>query len=153
MKTYIITDPCYLVNHADHPGVWARYCGMIGEKTNYETTPEADDYLSKALGFRIQTASTGYGDWRNSISGVGVKHSGFFADAGLVCVAEMPTNPAVLADVSALIDVGGVAVFDAEEDISVVFDRSNRRWTIVRIFNRDGEEIITSQESNEEVIF
>lgn len=146
---FIVTDPCYLVDDEKHPGVWQAYCRMIDE--HGRPTAEADAYLEKELGFRICTASTGDGDWGNSLDGAGVIQPRFCADAGLVCVAELPVNgdPQYLKEIQQMIDSGSVALFETARGISITFDQTASDWTVVRIFDETGCEIISSLEPGE----
>ena len=52
-----------------------------------------DEAVSKALveytGYPAFACGTGFGDWKNKLSGIGVIKSDFFADAGMVCVCRL----------------------------------------------------------------
>ena len=92
---FIITDPCYLIDDDAHPDAWSHFCELSDSRSNWEVTQQANEYLSGELGFGIVAASTGFGDWSNCIEGEGVVNMNFFADAGMVCVAEIPKSALV----------------------------------------------------------
>lgn len=141
-KKFIITDPCYLVASQ---GVWRHFCDTIGDADLSEgeaVTIEAEKILSQYLETPVRVASTGYGDWSNEISGKNVIASTFFADAGLVCVAEL--TPLVDQKHEAMFGYRisdkpcGVAVIEAEGLAEVKFDDSNPEWTLITITDTDG---------------
>lgn len=138
MKKFIITDPCYLVSDLD---IWDALCDIIQDISMIE----AEKFLTQYLGTPVRIASTGYGDWSNDIHGKNVIKPTFFADAGLVCVAELTSL--VDREHDAIFGypisdrphgVAGVAVIEAEGLADVSFDTSNPKWTVVNITDTDG---------------
>ena len=87
MKKYVLTDPCYLIND---DAAWRRYCGLIFDEKGYMNVDNGAAFIAEQLGTTVQVASTGYGDWANSLACVKgpnrLKNDGCFcADAGMVC--------------------------------------------------------------------
>ena len=130
MKKYIITDPCYLISDN---AIWGGYRELTF------------DDIAEQLGTTVQVASTGYGDWTNSLACVKgpnrLMNGGYFcADAGMVCFCEL--TPQVE---RALRDLGPGAYAEIEaEDPVCEFDCSNRDWTRIKI--TDGNSIYRSEE-------
>lgn len=136
MKKFIITDPCYI---CDNDEVWSEYCRHLG---NADRSALADEILSKYLGTKIETCSTGFGDWTNEIFGDGVLQENFCADAGLFCVVELTDRVREIferkhhgrkIEGSAL-----VAVFECNEIENIVWDRTCEDWTVVEIRTSEG---------------
>ena len=100
MKKYVLTDPCYLIND---DAAWRRYCGLIFDEKGYMNVDNGAAFIAEQLGTTVQVASTGYGDWANSLACVKgpnrLKNDGCFcADAGMVCfcanlTAQTATGP------------------------------------------------------------
>lgn len=151
---FIITDPCYLIDDDAHPDAWSHFCELSDSRSNWEVTQQANEYLSGELGFGIVAASTGFGDWSNCIEGEGVVNMNFFADAGMVCVAEIPKSALVQERIKDLASVGGVAIFEADcafSDLRIEMDRSVRKWTVVRVYGPDGNLLVHSLEDTDDM--
>lgn len=126
MKTYIVTDPCYIIRDQDWP--------RMGENGKWnENVVEHLENITKANAWCFDTR---YGDWGNSMEGDGVHddHIEFTADAGMVCVCEYT------ADIEYAIRSNGIpdhcyALVDMDGDIEVTDDKSAPRWTIIEITN------------------
>lgn len=142
MKKFIITDPCYI---CDNDEVWREYCRHLG---NADRSALADEILSKYLGTKIETCSTGCGDWSNEILGDGVLQEYFCADAGLFCVVELTDRVREIFERkhhgSKIDDSALVAVFECNEIENIVWDRTCEDWTVVEI--RTSEGIVSSDE-------
>lgn len=142
MKKFIITDPCYICNDDD---VWHEYCHHLG---NADRSALADEVLSKYLGTKIETCSTGFGDWSNTISGDGVLQENFCADAGLFCVVELTDRVREIfeskRDGRKIEGSNLVAVFECNEIKSIEWDRTCEYWTVVEICTSEG--IVSSDE-------
>ena len=87
MKKYVLTDPCYLISDEF---AWNRYCNLIFDEKGYMNADNGAAFIAEQLGTTVQVASTGYGDWANSLACVKgpnrLKNDGCFcADAGMVC--------------------------------------------------------------------
>ena len=65
MKKYVLTDPCYLIND---DAAWRRYCGLIFDEKGYMNVDNGAAFIAEQLGTTVQVASTGYGDWANSLA-------------------------------------------------------------------------------------
>lgn len=86
-----------------------------------------DEAVSKALveytGYPAFACGTGFGDWSNQLSGIGVIKSDFFADAGMVCVCRLTSKMLKhWKEEYGTQDFSGIAIFEASKDISVEFD-------------------------------
>ena len=142
MKRYVLTDPCYLINDEF---AWRRYCDLIFDDKGYMNADNGAAFIAEQLGAPVQVASTGYGDWANSLACVKgtnrLANDGYFcADAGLVCFCEI--TPQVE---RALRDLGPGAYAEIEaEDPVCEFDCTNRDWTSVKI--TDGNSVYMSEE-------
>lgn len=134
MKKFIITDPCYICNDDD---VWHEYCHYLG---NADRSSLADEVLSKYLRTKIETCSTGFGDWSNTISGDGVLQENFCADAGLFCVVELTDRVREIFEYDGhrIEDSDLVAVFECNEIKSIEWDRTCEDWTFVEISTSEG---------------
>ena len=127
MKKYVLTDPCYLIND---DAAWRRYCGLIFDEKGYMNVDNGAAFIAEQLGTTVQVASTGYGDWANSLACVKgpnrLKNDGCFcADAGMVCFCEIEA-----------------------EDPVCEFDCTDRDWTRVKI--TDGASVYMSEECDYE---
>ena len=163
MKKYIITDPCYLINddaawrrycdlifdEKGYMNAWRRYCDLIFDEKGYMNADNGAAFIAEQLGTTVQVASTGYGDWANSLDCVKgpnrlVNDGCFCADAGMVCFCEL--TPQVE---RALRDLGPGAYAEIEaEDPVCEFDCTDRDWTRVRI--TDGASVYMSEECDYE---
>ena len=91
MKKYVLTDPCYLISDEF---AWNRYCNLIFDEKGYMNADNGAAFIAEQLGTTVQVASTGYGDWANSLACVKgpnrLKNDGCFcADAGMVCFCKL----------------------------------------------------------------
>lgn len=125
MKTYIVTDPCYIIRNA-----W----GRMGE--NGKWNENVVEYLEGLTKTNAWSFDTGYGDWRNTMDGDGVHddHYEFTADAGMVCVCEYT------ADVEYTIHCNSIpdhcyALVDMDGEVEVTADTSAPHWTVIEITN------------------
>lgn len=162
MKTYIITDPCYIIPDND----WDKCCEIFDsaaykkavQDRNYEIQRKLfDDEVSATLrkfsgDYNAGACSTGFGDWTNDIWGINVLKSDFGADSGMVCVCELTDyiknqlengksiNPYLLC-----------AMFETDKDITIEFDTSDSNWTVVKIYDKaTGDLLIQSSEPDDE---
>ena len=136
MKKYVLTDPCYLIND---DAAWRRYCGLIFDEKGYMNVDNGAAFIAEQLGTTVQVASTGYGDWANSLACVKgpnrLKNDGCFcADAGMVCFCRN-LGPGAYAEIEA-------------EDPVCEFDCTDRDWTRVKI--TDGASVYMSEECDYE---
>lgn len=145
-RYFIVTDPCYLLQDQVYKNVWGTFCSLLSRPL-YGGTPEADKYLSNALGIPVKAERTGFGDWDNALIGGGVMCSKFAADSGMVCVAEITDkNPIAKREFNRLIKIGCIAVFVctyAFDELDITFDTSDPQWTVVRV-SHQGKELVRS---------
>jgi len=134
MKKYIVTDPCYLMhinaNEDENRAVWREFCNLWFADKFEDAEQLLKDYLN--LDF-LKISDTGYGDWTNHLytdSEIKIYEQEFFADAGLVCVA----------DYTAEIEENNIsgAVFETEQLRDVTFNDDDSDWIVVEIRTKEG---------------
>ena len=132
---YIVTDPCYLMhinpNEKENNAVWKEFCKLWFADKFEDAEALLKDFLKLEY---LTICDTGYGDWINRLytdSGIKIYEQEFFADAGLVCVAnytdEMHNN----------CDISG-AVFETEQLKDVRFNDDDSNWVVVEIRTKEG---------------
>lgn len=140
-KTYIITDPCYILPDDIYNECFDKYereNKSINEPEYYEAyCNDIAEALTKYSGSKAYVSGTGFGDWSNTIFGPGVKQANFAADAGLVCVCELTDVINEHLEKSNLF-VLCYGVFDTVGEVSVKFDTTDSFWTVVKIKDKDG---------------
>lgn len=126
MKTYIVTDPCYIIPDPE----W----GRMSERNKWNEN--ISNYLESVTKSDAWCFDTGYGDWANVMSGDGVHedHDEFTADAGMVCVCEYTDEIQRHIRHTELPDYC-YALVDMEGSVDVQADRSDRHWTVITITN------------------
>ena len=112
-----------------------------------------EEAVSKALieytGNPAFACGTGFGDWSNQLSGIGVIKPDFFADAGMVCVCRLTSKMLQhWKEEYGTQDFSGIAIFEASKDISVEFDVSDKNWTVVNIKDNQTKATISSMDSD-----
>lgn len=124
MKTYIVTDPCYIIPHNE----WAN---MFKRNTLHANIV---NYLEGLTKNEAWCYDTGYGDWGNRMEGDGVHedHDAFTADAGLVCVCEYTEDVKYHLMRENTPDYC-YALVDMDGYIYVRADESNKHWTVIHI--------------------
>ena len=90
---YVVTDPCYILDN----DVWSKCCEVFDKYKDDEFMYQRfDEAVSKVLieytSYPAFACGTGFGDWSNQLSGIGVIKSEFFADAGMVCVCRLTSK-------------------------------------------------------------
>lgn len=142
---FAVTDPCYLAEDRDDK-VWNEFCNLLSHPL-CGGTPEADKYLSEALGIPIKAERTGFGDWRNDLIGEDVQASGFTADSGMVCVAEITKKlPISRRAFDRLLKIGLIAVFECDhafDELDIIFDTGDPAWTVLHV-SYQGKELVRS---------
>ena len=134
--------------------VWSKCCEVFDKYKDDEFMYQRfDEAVSKALveytGYPAFACGTGFGDWKNKLSGIGVIKSDFFADAGMVCVCRLtPKMLKLWKEKYGTQAFSGMAIFEASKDISVEFDVSDKNWTIVNIKDNKTQAIISSMDSD-----
>ena len=147
---YVVTDPCYILDN----DVWSKCCEVFDKYKDDEFMYQRfEEAVSKALveytGYPAFACGTGFGDWKNKLSGIGVIKSDFFADAGMVCVCRL--TPKMLKHWKEKYGTqafSGMAIFEASKNISVEFDVSDKNWTVVNIKDNKTQAIISSMDSD-----
>lgn len=139
--TFIITDPCYLINS----NKWSQiYKASHDSKGNYDDNVFLDLVRAELEIITQHTAwvaNTGYGDWNNTLYGQFLTADNeFCADSGMVCVCKLVddiTNECL----KHVKDVNDVAtVFEAVEELEVRVDTSDECWTYLELSDGDGNE-------------
>lgn len=156
MKTYLVTDPCYIVPN----DVWGKAIDKMWNSDGNEIPNGRENYekvLSEYVGAEVKTSNTGYGDWTNYLKGEYVKSSEFCADAGEVCVVE--ATPKILEilknkyNYSLEEPKSLAALFEVEDNakVNVRFITDDLDWTAVCIDIEDstGYHYISSIDSDE----
>lgn len=142
-KTYIITDPCYILpddiydecfekyrrenKSINDPENYKAYCNDIAEALRKYSNTE----------YKVYVSGTGFGDWTNEIIGPNVLQAHFAADAGLVCVCELTDVINEHLERTDLF-VPCYGVFATEGEASVEFDRTIPDWVVVKITDEEG---------------
>lgn len=144
MKTYLVTDPCYIVPN----DVWDKAIDKMWDSDGNEIPNGRENYekvLSEYVGAEVKTSNTGYGDWINYLKGNYVKSFEFCADAGEVCVVE--ATPIILEILKNKYNYTLneqntiIASFEVEDNakVNVRFITKDPNWTIVCIDIEDSK--------------
>ena len=137
MRTYIITDPSYIMSGAN----WEKYCQAL-EDSN-QNAPACNALLSELLRVPAMADRTGYGDWGNVLNcEEGEDHvlrEEFCADAGMVCCCEFTDGVRKKLEHCCRDSEGLAAVFESRGVEDVLFDTSRADWTVVHIRGAEGE--------------
>ena len=138
---YIVTDPCYLMHINQNSTVWEEFCRLwFADKFE-----DAEAFLKDFLKLDYLTiCDTGYGDWTNRLytdSGIKIYKQKFYADSGLVCVANYT-------DEINRCNIPG-AIFETEQLRDVEFNDDNPNWTVVEIHTKEGS-LHTEYPNNED---
>ena len=146
MKKYIITDPCYLMhinpNKDENNTVWKEFCNLWFDDKFEDAEALLKDFLKLEY---LTICDTGYGDWTNYLytdSEIKIYEQEFFADAGLVCVANCTDEMFNRHDISG-------AVFETEQLRDVRFNDDDPDWTVVEIRTKEGS-LHTEYPNNED---
>ncbi len=148
MKKYLVTDPCYIINHDD----WHALCDQAtkaekeqGRNWSNEFVELVETSLRTISGdISAVACNTGYGDWENCMFGSVVKHSQFVADAGMVCVVEFTDKLAeYLKDTVDNVDDLS-AILESESPLHAEFNTDDAHWTVVEVFDEDGRLVANS---------
>lgn len=146
MEFYIVTDPCYILPDE----VWSKACQDIFDNDREDLegfNARIQEDLRKFTDTdEAWVDETGAGDWCNSIYGKHIMTPEFCADSGMVCICRI-TKPIMKAVNDKALHKYCYAVFQAHPGIEVNFDRTDKGWTVVRVYS-NGEEIVTSEGGN-----
>lgn len=146
MTKYVITDPGYILSDTE----WSECCKYLPyTSTNWSRFYNAvkEFLIQYTDNSHATAASTGYGDWSNTISSFNktqakILNSDFCADSGSVCICEY--NEEVEKRLSEYDTNGHVfAIVDVDNDnIKLEIDESNSSWSIVRIYDLNTNDVI-----------
>lgn len=142
MTKFIVTDPCYILPHK----IWNTCCEVFRNKNN-----DSDDLIYEKFDKVVQeelrkfsgtdkawAGSTGIGDWSNTLNSVSneikIIEGDFVADSGMVCCTELTSSVK-----KSLIDnygklIGALFEVSDSSDITCEIDKSDKTWTIIRIY-------------------
>jgi len=128
MTKYVITDPCYIVDEK----TWDK---CLKDFPNFPKL--IAEHLTELTKEQAYASDTGFGDWSNALFDNKGCVGYFGADSGMVSVCKYTRKVA-----NRLSDVFGgcYCIFEAEGPLNVVFDTSNKQWTVVGIEDVVGNE-------------
>ena len=133
MKKIFVTDPCYIIGEDD----WGEMCEMAD--ASQEDWQDCFESLVQSSLRRISgdekavAGRTGFGDWTNEIDG-----KPFCADSGMVCVVEnTDLLKQYMDDEKCAFAPGTMAYLEVEDDASYEIDRTNPKWSVVKIKSGD----------------
>lgn len=125
MTKYVITDPCYITSEE----VWDE---CLKDFPNF--SKQIAEHLTQVTGEPAYACETGFGDWSNALynkSCVGY----FGADSGMVSVCKVTDE---IEDRLSGIFGDCYCIFEAKGPLDVVFNTSDKSWTVVHIKDATG---------------
>ena len=128
MTKYVITDPCYIVDEK----TWDK---CLKDFPNFPKL--IAEHLTKLTKEKAYASDTGFGDWSNGLIGNDGYIGSFGADSGMVSVCKYTKK---VAERLSEIFAGCYCVFEADGPLNVVFDTSDKQWTVVYIEDVLGNE-------------
>lgn len=128
MTKYIITDPCYIVDEK----TWDK---CLKDFPNFPKL--IAEHLTELTKEKAYASDTGFGDWSNALFNSKGCVGYFGADSGMVSVCKYTRK---VANKLSGIFGGCYCIFEAEGPLNVVFDTSNKQWTVVGIEDVVGNE-------------
>lgn len=128
MTKYVITDPCYIVDEK----TWDK---CLKDFPNFPKL--IAEHLTELTKEKAYASDTGFGDWSNALFDSKGCVGYFGADSGMVCVCKYTRK---VANKLSGIFGGCYCIFEAEGPLNVVFDTSNKQWTVVGIEDVVGNE-------------
>lgn len=131
MAKYVITDPCYIVDEK----TWDK---CLKDFPNFPKL--IAEHLTKLTKENAYASDTGFGDWSNALFDSKGCIGYFGADSGMVSVCKYTKK---VAERLSGISAGCYCVFEADGPLDVVFDTSNKQWTVVNIKDAVGNEFQT----------
>ena len=131
MTKYVITDPCYIVDEK----TWDK---CIKDFPNFPKL--IAEHLTKLTKEKAYASDTGFGDWSNGLISKDGYLGSFGADSGMVSVCKYTKK---VDERLSGIFAGCYCVFEADGPLDVVFDTSNKQWTVVNIKHAVGNEFQT----------
>ena len=138
MTKYVITDPCYIVDEK----TWDK---CLKDFPNFPKL--IAEHLTKLTKEKAYASDTGFGDWSNGLMSKDGYLGSFGADSGMVSVCKYTKK---VAERLSEIFAGCYCVFEADGPLDVVFDTSDKQWTVVYIEDVLGNEFQTLNADDEE---
>ena len=138
MTKYVITDPCYIVDEK----TWDK---CLKDFPNFPKL--IAEHLTKLTKEKAYASDTGFGDWSNGLIGNDGYIGSFGADSGMVSVCKYTKK---VAERLSEIFAGCYCVFEADGPLNVVFDTSDKQWTVVYIEDVLGNEFQSLTPDDEE---
>ena len=138
MTKYVITDPCYIVDEK----TWDK---CLKEFPNFPKL--IAEHLTKLTKEKAYASDTGFGDWSNGLISKDGYLGSFGADSGMVSVCKYTKK---VAERLSEIFAGCYCVFEADGPLDVVFDTSDKQWTVVYIEDVLGNEFQSLTPDDEE---
>lgn len=138
MTKYVITDPCYIVDEK----TWDK---CIKDFPNFPKL--IAEHLTKLTKEKAYASDTGFGDWSNGLISKDGYLGSFGADSGMVSVCKYTKK---VAERLSEIFAGCYCVFEADGPLDVVFDTSDKQWTVVYIEDVLGNEFQSLTPDDEE---
>lgn len=138
MTKYVITDPCYIVDEK----TWDK---CIKDFPNFPKL--IAEHLTKLTKEKAYASDTGFGDWSNGLISKDGYLGSFGADSGMVSVCKYTKK---VAERLSGIFAGCYCVFEADGPLDVVFDTSDKQWTVVYIEDVLGNEFQSLTPDDEE---
>ena len=138
MAKYVITDPCYIVDEK----TWDK---CIKDFPNFPKL--IAEHLTKLTKEKAYASDTGFGDWSNGLISKDGYLGSFGADSGMVSVCKYTKK---VAERLSGIFAGCYCVFEADGPLDVVFDTSDKQWTVVYIEDVLGNEFQSLTPDDEE---
>ena len=138
MTKYVITDPCYIVDEK----TWDK---CLKDFPNFPKL--IAEHLTKLTKEKAYASDTGFGDWSNGLMSKDGYLGSFGADSGMVSVCKYTKK---VAERLSGIFAGCYCVFEADGPLDVVFDTSDKQWTVVYIEDVLGNEFQTLNADDEE---
>ena len=138
MTKYVITDPCYIVDEK----TWDK---CLKDFPNFPKL--VAEHLTKLTKEKAYASDTGFGDWSNGLIGNDGYIGSFGADSGMVSVCKYTKK---VAERLSEIFAGCYCVFEADGPLDVVFDTSDKQWTVVYIEDVLGNEFQSLTPDDEE---
>ena len=158
--TYLVTDPCYLINHEQ----WSSLCSLTDQEVK-EQGRGWGSVFRKMVQQHLQIISgdlnavagnTGYGDWSNEMhrcvsrDSVEIRERGFVADSGCVCVVEV--TPSLLEymrmDMETMKHFAMASIIESDTRLHGEIDESDPSWSMVSLYDEQGRLVAISEDSD-----
>ena len=138
MTKYVITDPCYIVDEK----TWDK---CLKDFPNFPKL--IAEHLTKLTKEKAYASDTGFGDWSNGLISKDGYIGSFGADSGMVSVCKCTRK---VAERLSGVFAGCYCIFEADGPLNVVFDTSDKQWTMVYIEDVLGNEFQSLTPDDEE---